>query len=89
MTIKITKSTIEVDHGEFYTEIKSICQQIQKFNKSQIGAKYPVFKRALGLKTTELEFFNLCENKRVYPFAETLSFLTNFQHEKVFVYPCA
>lgn len=61
MTIKITKSTIEVNPDEFYQEIKTICQQIQKFNKSQIGAKYPVFKRALGLKITELEFFNLCE----------------------------
>lgn len=60
MTIKITKRVVEVDLDEFKREIESICRQVEMYNKLQIGLKYPTFKRELGLKLTELEFFNIC-----------------------------
>ncbi len=58
--IKITKTTIEVDKTQFYNEVKRVCEEVEKFNKTQIALKFPAFKRELGLKITELQFFNLC-----------------------------
>lgn len=57
----ITKVTIKIDESQFKEEIRQICESISRFNRSQIGAKFPVFRRELGLKITELQFFELCE----------------------------
>lgn len=57
----ITKVTIEIEEPQFKEEIRQICETISRFNRSQIGAKFAVFKRELGLKITELQFFELCE----------------------------
>lgn len=58
--IKITKTIIDVDKTEFYNEVKRVCEDIQRFNRSSIGTKFTTFKRELGLKITPLQFYNLC-----------------------------
>lgn len=58
--IKITKTIVEVTPEEFYNEIKRVCKEVQTFNRNLIGAKYSTFKRELGLKTTPLQFYNIC-----------------------------
>ena len=66
MKLEIVKTKITIESSEvLYTEIKSICQRIQEFNKSQIGVKFPVFKRELQKKITELQFFELCKEANI------------------------
>lgn len=58
--IQITKTTIEVEPIQFKDEIRQICERSEIHNRSLIGTKFPKFKRELGLKITELQFFDLC-----------------------------
>lgn len=58
--ITITKTIIEVDLVQFKEEIRQICERISNHNRSRIGTKFTEFKRELGLKITELQFFDLC-----------------------------
>lgn len=59
--IKITKTVVEVDNIQFYNEVKRVCEEINRFDRRRIGCKFPVFKRELGLKLTQLQFFKVCE----------------------------
>lgn len=58
--IQITKTTIEVDLIQFKNEIRQICERSEVHNRSLIGSKFAKFKRELGLKISELQFFDLC-----------------------------
>jgi len=59
--IKITKTTIEVSKTEFYDEVKRLCMEFKKYTPNRFAANFAMFKKELGLKMTELQFFNLCE----------------------------
>ena len=66
MKLEIIKTKILLESPEeFYSEIKLIIERIQEFNKSQVGVKFPVFKRELQLKITELQFFELCKEANI------------------------
>jgi hypothetical protein len=60
MNIKIVKTEIEVNLDEFRAEVGNVCRLCKNANISQFAAKFPVFKRELGLKLTELQFFDIC-----------------------------
>lgn len=59
--IKITKTVIEVSPTQFYDEIKRLCMEFKKYAPNRFAANFAMFKRELGLKMTELQFLNMCE----------------------------
>lgn len=58
--MQITKTTIEVNLVQFKEEIKKVCERVSNHNRSRVGTKFNEFRRELGLKITELQFFDLC-----------------------------
>ena len=74
MIIKIIKTESDVNLQQFRSEIKRICELCNAYNRSQIGAKFPIFKRELGLKITELQFFQICESAGIEVRQKTIWF---------------
>lgn len=60
--IKIIKTTIEVSQTEFYDEVRRLCKEFKKYTPNRFAAGFAMFKKELGLKMTELQFLNLCED---------------------------